>query len=408
MAKAGCPYASKCGGCDYQGIDYIEQLRIKQDHIDGLLGSFCKPQKIIGMKDPLYYRCKATVEYTHLKDGSFISGVYEKNSHRIVKVDECLITDKHANDIAMTIRALLKSFKIKTYNEDTGYGLLRHVQIRVGKNTGEVMVILVVADPIFPSKNNFVKALRARHPEITTVVLNVNDKHTTMVLGERNIPIYGKGFILDTLLGMKFKISPGSFYQVNPVQTEVLYKTAVDYAGLTGNETVLDAYSGTGTIGLIAAGSARDVISVELNDNAVKDAIANAKANGVGNIRFYRADATEFMTSHEIGKVDVVFMDPPRTGSTPEFIDAVAKLKPSKVIYVSCDPETLKRDLGIFAKKGYKTRRIQPVDMFGFTKHVEVCCLLEQLKSTNSPEKEVYYESGNGQGFQRKCIYRSQ
>ena len=242
-------------------------------------------------------------------------------------------------------------FKIKTYDEDTGYGLLRHVLVRRGFHSGEVMVVLVLGSPILPSKNNFVKALRKLHPEITTVVVSINDKQTSMVLGEKETVIYGKGYIEDTLCGCTFRISPKSFYQVNPVQTEILYNKAITYAGLTGKEKVIDAYCGTGTIGLIAASQAKEVIGVEL-------------------FMVEQAEQNE--------KVDVVFMDPPRSGSDEAFLSSVVKLAPKKVVYVSCNPETLARDLKYLTRHGYQAVECQPCDMFPFTKHVETVCLLSR------------------------------
>ena len=228
-----------------------------------------------------------------------------------------MIEDKISQEIIRTIRDMLKSFRIKTYDEDTGYGLLRHVLVRRGFSTDEIMVVLVIGSPIFPSKNNFVKALRKKYPQITTVVLNVNDKKTSMVLGSVISSFMGKGYIRDTLCGCTFRISPQSFYQVNPVQTEILYKTAIEYAGLGRKETVIDAYCGIGTIGLVAAKRAKNVIGVELNPDAVRDARINAKENKITNARFYQGDAGEFMENMaENGEhADVVFMDPPRTGS---------------------------------------------------------------------------------------------
>ena len=242
------------------------------------------------------------------------------------------------------------------------------------------MVVLVTGSPIFPSKNNFVKALRKSHPEITTVVLNVNDRQTSMVLGDREKPIFGPGFIKDRLCGCMFRISPKSFYQVNPVQTEILYQTAIDYAGLTGKETVIDAYCGIGTIGLIAAKKAGKVIGVELNKDAVKDARINAKENKITNAAFYQGDAGRFMVEMAAKgeKADVVFMDPPRSGSTEEFMDAVAILNPDRVVYVSCNPETLARDLAYFKKKGYRAEKAWAVDQFPATSHVETVCLLSR------------------------------
>ncbi|MBQ7933596.1 MAG: 23S rRNA (uracil(1939)-C(5))-methyltransferase RlmD, partial [Lachnospiraceae bacterium] len=296
----------------------------------------------------------------------------------IVPVDRCLIENELADSIIVSIRGLLKSFKIRPYNEDTGYGLLRHVLIRTGYVTGQVMVVLVLASPILPSKNNFVKALRKLHPEISTIVINVNNRGTSMVLGDKEQVIYGKGYIEDVLCGKTFRISPKSFYQVNPRQTERLYGKALEFAGLQGNETVLDAYCGTGTIGMIAAGKAGQVIGVELNQDAVKDARINAKRNQVENIRFYQNDAGKFLVemAAQGAKVDVVLMDPPRSGSDEAFLGSVLKVKPKKIVYVSCNPETLVRDLKYLVKGGYQVQKAAGVDMFPFTEHVEAVALL--------------------------------
>ena len=244
------------------------------------------------------------------------------------------------------------------------------------------MVVLVLASPILPSKNNFVKALLKLHPEITTVVINVNNRNTSMVLGDKEHVIYGKGYIEDELCGKRFRISPQSFYQVNPVQTEILYGKALEYAGLTGKETVVDAYCGTGTIGMIASDKAGKVIGVELNADAVRDARNNAKANQIRNIQFYQNDAGKFLVemAAQGAKVDVVLMDPPRSGSTEEFMSSVVQIGPERIVYVSCNPETLVRDLKYFKKKGYRVAKGVGVDMFPFTEHVETVVLLSQLK----------------------------
>lgn len=290
-----CKVAKKCGGCQYQGVPYEKQLSEKQKAVRQLMQPFCKTAEITGMQDPYHYRNKVHAVFARKKDGTIISGVYEEGTHRVVPVEACQIEDEKADAIINDIRGLLKSFKIKTYNEDTGYGLLRHVLIRRGFTTGEIMVVLVLGSPVMPSKNNFVKALRKLHPEITTVVLNVNDKRTSMVLGDRETTIYGKGYIEDVLCGLTFRISSKSFYQINPVQTEKLYGKAMELAGLTGKERVIDAYCGIGTIGMVAAKSAKEVIGVELNPDAVRDAIKNAKRNQMKNIRFYQDDAGRFM-----------------------------------------------------------------------------------------------------------------
>lgn len=385
-----CSVSKKCGSCQYQGVPYKEQLVAKQKKMSKLLKKFGNVKPIIGMEDPFYYRNKVHAVFDRDKKGNIICGTYEAKTHKVVPIEECMIEDKISQEIIRTIRDMLKSFRIKTYDEDTGYGLLRHVLVRRGFFTDEIMVVIVIGSPIFPSKNNFVKALRKKYPQITTVVLNVNDKKTSMVLGERDIVIYGKGYIRDTLCGCTFRISPQSFYQVNPVQTEILYKTAIEYAGLGRKETVIDAYCGIGTIGLVAAKRAKNVIGVELNPDAVRDARINAKENKITNARFYQGDAGEFMENMaENGEhADVVFMDPPRTGSDKKFMSSVIKLNPSRIVYISCGPETLARDLEYLTKHGYDVRKIQPVDMFSFTDHCENICLLtkkfeKQMKNQN-------------------------
>lgn len=220
--KVKCPYEKKCGGCKYQGIPYEKQLKEKEKKVRKLLKDYGKPEPILGMEDPYYYRNKVHATYKHMRNGDIAVGRYEESSHRLVPIESCQIEDQKADEVIQTIRKLAKSFKIKIFNEDSGYGLLRHVLIRTGRKTGEMLVVLVVASPVFPSKNNFVKALRKEHPEITSIVLNINDKKTSMILGERNIVLYGKGYIQDELCGYTFRISPHSFYQVNPVQTERL------------------------------------------------------------------------------------------------------------------------------------------------------------------------------------------
>ena len=387
-----CSVSKKCGSCQYQGVPYKEQLAAKQKRMKKLLGKFANVKPIIGMDDPFYYRNKVHAVFDRDKKGNIICGTYEAKTHKVVPIEECMIEDKISQEIIRTIRDMLKSFRIKTYDEDTGYGLLRHVLVRRVFSTDEIMVVLVIGSPIFPSKNNFVKALRKKYPQITTVVLNVNDKKTSMVLGERDIVIYGKGYIRDTLCGCTFRISPQSFYQVNPVQTEILYKTAIEYAGLGRKETVIDAYCGIGTIGLVAAKRAKNVIGVELNPDAVRDARINAKENKITNARFYQGDAGEFMENMaENGEhADVVFMDPPRTGSDKKFMSSVIKLNPSRIVYISCGPETLARDLEYLTKHGYDVRKIQPVDMFSFTDHCENICLLTKKFEKQTKNQNEY------------------
>lgn len=377
-----CPVYKKCGGCQLQNLSYLEQLKFKQNKVERLLKKFCKVEPIIGMENPYHYRNKVQAAFYTNKSGKIISGVYQSGTHHVVGIDSCQTEDVVADKIIVAVRRLMPSFKMTTYNEDTGKGFLRHILVKRGFATNQIMLVLVTGTPVFPSKNNFVKVILKQFPEITTIVQNVNNYNTNLVLGENQKVLYGKGYIEDVLCGCRFRISPKSFYQINPVQTEVLYNTAMEYADLKGNETVLDTYCGIGTIGIVAAkrGAGR-VIGVELNGDAVRDAIVNARANNLKNIRFYKGDAGEFMyeASDEDEKPDVVFMDPPRAGSDTKFLDSLIKMSPKTVVYVSCNPETLARDLDYVTKHSdYKIRKIRPVDMFPHTAHTECVCLISK------------------------------
>lgn len=387
-----CPVSSKCGGCQWINRPYGEQLQAKAVRFRKMMEHFCKTEGIIGMEEPEHYRCKVHAAFGEDRRHNAISGIYEERSHRIVPVDCCLIENERADAIVVSVRGLLKSFKIRPYNEDTGHGLLRHVLVRVGHVTGQILVVLVLSSPILPSKNNFVKALLKLHPEITSIVINVNDRNTSMVLGEREQVVYGKGYIEDRLCGKVFRISPKSFYQVNPVQTEKLYGKAMEYAALTGKETVMDAYCGTGTIGLIASEHAGRVIGVELNGDAVRDARMNAKQNRVKNIEFYQNDAGKLLLqmAEQGEKLDVLLMDPPRSGSSREFLDAAVKIRPGKIVYISCNPETLVRDLKILTGQGYRVERSVAVDMFPFTEGIESVSLLVQKGDSNCLNKTIF------------------
>ncbi|MGB8451861.1 MAG: 23S rRNA (uracil(1939)-C(5))-methyltransferase RlmD [Anaerocolumna sp.] len=373
-----CPVIKKCGGCQLLDISYEQQLKIKQKRVEELLQKFAKVEPIIGMDNPYHYRNKVHAVFDHDRKGNPISGVYEAGTHRVVPVESCMIEDEKADAIIETIRGMLKSFKIKTYDEDSDFGLLRHVLIRKGFNSGQIMVVLVLASPILPSKRNFIKALLKHHPEITTIVVNVNNKKTSMVLGEKEQVIYGKGYIEDSLCGKVFRISPKSFYQVNPIQTEILYGKAIELAGLTGKETIVDAYCGIGTIGLIASDHAKKVIGVELNQDAVRDANTNAGRNKITNVDFYNKDAGEFISqvAAQGQSVDMVFMDPPRAGSDEKFLNSLCALAPERVVYISCNPETLERDLKYLVNNKYRVERVIPVDMFPGTVHVEVIIMM--------------------------------
>lgn len=373
-----CSVSKKCGGCQYIEMSYAEQLKKKQKTVERLLKKYGKVNKIIGMENPEHYRNKVHAAFAFHKGKGIVSGIYQEGTHHVVPVDECLLEDAKADEIIVSVRKLAKSFKMKAYDEDSGYGLLRHVLVRVGHATGQIMVVLVLGSPILPSKKNFINELCKLHPEITTIVLNVNNKRTSMVLGEKQQVLYGKGYIEDRLCGKTFRISPKSFYQVNAVQTEKLYNKAIEYASLSGQQTVIDAYCGIGTIGLAAAEHVKKVIGVEFNQAAVKDAVVNAKINGIKNADFYQNDAGRFMLQlAEAGeKIDVVFMDPPRSGSTEQFMDAVLRLQPERIVYISCNPETLARDLGYLTAGKYRVQEMTPVDMFPYTDDVETVCSL--------------------------------
>lgn len=388
IKKGSCPVYKKCGGCQLQNLTYEEQLKYKQNKVKRLLEKFCPVDPIIGMDNPYHYRNKVQAAFWTDKKGKIISGVYQSGTHHIVGIDSCQTEDIIADKIIVAVRKLLPSFKLTTYNEDAGKGFLRHILVKRGFSTNQIMLVLVTGTPVFPSKNNFVKAILKQFPAITTIVQNINPYRTNLVLGDNQKILYGKGYIEDILCECKFRISPKSFYQINPVQTEILYSKAIEFANLNGNETVLDTYCGIGTIGIIAAKhGAGKVIGAELNGDAVRDAIVNARTNNLKNIRFFKADAGEFMhdISSENEKPDVVFMDPPRAGSDTKFLDSLIKMSPNTVVYVSCNPETLARDLEYLTKSSvFKVKKIQPVDMFPHTAHIECVVLISDIRNKST------------------------
>lgn len=378
-----CRCFKRCGGCQLDR-PYKEQVQWKQEKAERMLSKFCEVQPMITMEDPYNYRNKVQTVYKMNQSKQIISGVYQSSTHGMIAIDDCFLESDKSHRIVSTLKKLMKSFRIMPYNEQTGKGLLRHTLIRTAEATEQVMLVLVTASPVFPSKNNFVKAIRKEHPEITTIVQNICTANTPLILGKRNIALYGKGYIEDVLCGCRFRISPESFYQVNYIQTEKLYSEVVRIADVKKGTRVIDAYCGTGTIGIICAENGAETIGVELNHSAFKDAVTNAKLNKLDNIRFFNADATEFICElAENGeKADVVILDPPRAGSTEDFISSVGKLLPERVVYVSCKIETLERDLKLFKKQGFNAEYIQPVDMFPHTTGIETVVLLKrkQLK----------------------------
>ena len=367
-----CPHAKKCGGCQLSNLTYEEQLHLKQAKLIRMLGKYGHVEEIIGMEDPTHYRNKIQAAF-RAKSGKVISGVYQSSSRHIIEVESCMLEDVCAAPILKTIRKMCVNFKIKPYDIMTGTGFLRHVLIRKGFSSGEIMVVLVTAKGEFKSARSFCNELIRRHPEITTVVWNVNPSDTPLMLGVQSQVLFGEGYITDKLCGLDFRISPRSFYQVNPVQTEVLYATAKAYASLTGKEKIIDAYCGTGTIGLCMADGASEIIGVEVNRDAVSDAKDNAARNGVSNATYICDDAGKFMAEMAMRgeSADVVITDPPRAGCSREFLQSLLSLSPTRVVYVSCNPETLARDLYTLTRGGYKVSKIQPVDLFPYTGHVE-------------------------------------
>ena len=380
QSSAHCAVSARCGGCQLGHLSYAEQLALKQQQMEKLLGNLCPVEPIIGMDDPTHYRGKVHAVLAEDRRGQVISGVYAAGTHHVVPVQSCLLHDPRADAIIRTIVEMIPRFKLRVYNENTHRGFLRHVLIRTASVTGQIMVILVATGKEFPGGRAFVAELIRRHPEITTVVLNVNTRETSMVLGKTDVTLYGPGYLEDELCSLRFRISPQSFYQVNLRQTETLYRTALSLAALTGSETVLDAYCGTGTIGLCASQSAREVIGVELNADAVRNAKENARLNSIRNARFFCDDAGRFMVkmAQEGGKLDVLIMDPPRSGSDEKFLSSALTLKPETIVYVSCGPDTLARDAAFLVRGGYKAVRAIPVDMFPFTEHCECVMLLKR------------------------------
>ncbi|MCQ2086704.1 MAG: 23S rRNA (uracil(1939)-C(5))-methyltransferase RlmD [Bacilli bacterium] len=373
-----CKICTSCGGCQYQQIDYKAQLEYKTNRVKNAIKRIAKVDvkvnDCLGAEHPYNYRNKIQVPFSKDRNGKVIYGFYKENSHIIMPVKECAIENKKAAPILWDIKLLLEKHKISTYNEDTGKGILRYVLIRTSYHFDELMVVLVTSTMNFPGQRNFIDELIKLHPEITTVVENVNSRRTNVILGEKEKILYGKGYIQDKICDLTFNISASSFFQVNPEQVEVLYKTALNLLNEDKNQVVLDAYAGVGTIGLIASNKAKHVYSVELNKFASRNAVENAKRNNISNISFACDDAGKYISSFE-GDLDVVIMDPPRKGSDEVFLDTLINKKVPQIIYVSCDPETLARDIS-YLSKYYDVKYVQPVDMFPMTCHVEtVACL---------------------------------
>lgn len=393
------------------GLDYAEQLKQKEAAVRKLVGKYGPVAPIRGAENPCHYRNKVISTFAAGPGGKLVSGIYAAGTHKVLPVESCLLQDEVLDTVMQAVRAAASTCRFQPYNEDKGTGLLRHCLLRRGVVSGQVMVVLVTAQPVLPGAKNFVRALLAeaekRHVPVTTVVQNYNPRRTSVVLGEEEKVLYGKGFILDTLCGKTYALSPRSFYQINHDQTEVLYGLAVEAARLTGKEVVLDAYCGIGTIGLTASGRAKQVVGVELNRDAVRDAIGNARHNNVKNARFFAADATQWITEAAAAgqRADVIFMDPPREGSTPQFIESVARMAPKRVVYVSCNPETMARDLALLTAKGYRAEGFTPVDLFPQTAHCETVCLLSKLNVKHHIEVEITMDELDLTAAESKATY---
>ena len=382
MAKM-CPKAGACGACTYNGVKYSKQLERKQAYVDELLLPFGPVAPIIGMEHPLFYRNKVQSVFGYNSRGDIVSGIYREGTHKIIPVHDCMIEDQEADRVLAVVLDLVKSFSIQPYDEDEHTGAIRHVLIRRAISTDQTLVVLVSGNPRFKPKDAFVREIVKRCPSVKTVLLHINDQKTSMVLSDGPVKVlYGEGWIEDELCNLRFRISARSFYQVNTIQAERLYTIAMRMARFKGNEDVIDAYCGTGTIGLIASSwGAGSVTGIELNPDAVEDARANADLNGISNATFICADASVELKrmAKEKAKADVVFLDPPRSGSDERFLASLIRLSPSTVIYISCNPETLARDLRYLTRMGpYRMVGAQPVDMFPQTAHCEVVCLLER------------------------------
>lgn len=406
-----CPVAKQCGGCQLQHLSYAAQLAYKTkevqddlERIGGITDVTVRPA--IGMEEPWRYRNKAQFPVGQGKDGCAI-GFYAKRSHRIVDTKQCFLQNERNDAIVALVRDFLNEFQIPLYDEETHTGLVRHILTRIGRSSGEVMVCIVLNGKRLPHSEVLVERLQ-RIEGMVSIVLNVNREKTNVILGRKIITLWGKDTITDSLDGIEFEISPLSFYQVNPVQTEVLYKKAVELADLKGDETVLDLYCGIGTISLFFARKARQVFGVEIVPEAIADARKNAERNGITNAAFAVGAAEEVIPElyREEGiAADVVVVDPPRKGCDARLLETILQIAPEKVVYVSCNPATLARDLAVLAAGGYHTREVQPVDQFPHTNHVETVCLLSKLQSKEHIEIEVKMDELDLTSAESKATY---
>ena len=382
-----CSTYKRCGGCNLRHVNYDSTLLMKQNAVQSLVNKTLKNKipvsEVIGMKEPYHYRNKAQYPIGLDKNNNVVTGIFAERTHDIIEMHECFIQNKISQDIAKKVVEFIRKNNISVYDEKSGKGLFRHVVVRVGVKSNQIMCILVINGTKIPKEQELVEFLLAEFPSITTIIKNFNLKNTNVILGYENESIYGSGYIEDKLGEYTFKISPLSFYQINPVQTEILYKTAIDMADLQGNEVAVDLYCGIGTISLFLSKFVKNVYGIEIVPQAIQDAKQNAEINSVSNAEFIVGDV-EFAFDDLINKrgvvPDVVFVDPPRKGLDNNTIDNILKLCPEKVIYISCNPASLVRDLAKLEEK-FVVNKLQPVDMFPWTSHVECVSVLEFKES---------------------------
>ena len=381
--ESDCETYQKCGGCDLRHVSYGESLKIKENSVKNTINKFfnstVKINSIIGMENPLYYRNKLQFPVGISNEGEAVMGVFSERTHTIIPTNCCRIQDEKSQEIANSILDFIKTNNIPAYNEKNQTGLIRHIYIRIGKATQEVMVVLVLNNLYLPKEVEFIKFITEKYPIVKTIVKNLNNKNTNVILGERMEIIYGDGYIYDYLGEYKFKISPKSFYQVNPIQTKKLYEKAIQYAELSGNETIFDLYCGIGTIGIFASKNAKNVYGIEIVSQAIQDAKINADINNVKNAEFLVGkveDVLPKLIKEKHLEPDVVFLDPPRKGCDTVTLDTLLDIKPKKIVYISCNPATLGRDLEYLSNE-YNIKELTPFDLFAYTKHCEVISLLE-------------------------------
>lgn len=381
--KPDCETYQRCGGCDLRHMKYEKTLNLKRNTVQSLINKSLKnkieAKKTIGMKNPYNYRNKAQFPVGIDKEGSPIIGVFAQRSHTIIPIKNCKIQTEISQEIARSIIEFIKENKISIYDEEKQNGAIRHIVIKVGKYTKQIMCILVVNEEIGKiNENKLVEMLCTKYKDVKTIVKNINNKNTNVILGKQNVNLYGDGYIEDKLGEYIFKISPMSFYQVNPIQAEVLYNTAIEAANLSKEDTLFDLYCGIGTIGIFASKFVKQVYGIEIVEQAIEDAKENAKINNVENIEFYAGDVEKVLPQileNIAGNPKVVFVDPPRKGLDNKTIEVLKTIKPEKIVYISCNPATLARDLKQLEEK-YEIKEVQPVDMFPYTSHVECCALL--------------------------------